>query len=561
MKHRALLVVLVSIALLARADDDGDNGSPAATLPAQDLTPQIVYQVLLAEIAGARGQMPLAAEVYGDLARSTRDPRIAQRAAEAALISGRYDQALAAARLWSELDPASGPARQMIGGLLAAMNRADDLAAYLGQQLAAAGPAVGPQLLQLNRALSRFSDKLAMQALVDKVTEPYLGLPEAHFARAQAAHAAAKTDVARAEIDRALELRPDWEFAALVRAEMMPDGEAKTRVLGDFVAANPKAPEARLAYARSLVTDHRFAEARQQFEQLLADKPDAADMIYAVGVLSVQLHDFDQAEVQFKRLIELDFSESNSARLYLGQIAEERKQTDAALKWYGQVTAGEQYLGARMRMAHVLSAGGRFDEARNCLQETAATSLVERSQLLIAEAQLLREAGHDEEAYGVLAEGLTRHPDQPDLLYEAALSAEKIGKLDIVERDLRRLIELKPDHAHAYNALGYSFADRNERLDEAQQLIDKALQLAPEDPFILDSKGWVLFRLGNAGSALEVLKKAFALRADPEIAAHVGEVLWALGRKDEARKTWEDAAKADPGNQALAATIKKYSKP
>ena len=559
MKLRPLLVLLAAFAVAAHADDDADTIT--ANLPAQELTPQIVYQVLLAEIAGARGQMGLAADAYGDLARSTRDPRIARRAAEAALIAGRYEQALTSARLWAEVDPSSAQAKQMIGGLLAAMNRADDLSAYLSQQLAVAGPALGPQLMQLNRALARLSDKQATQTLVDKVTEPYINLPEAHFARAQAAHAAGKSDVARKEIDRALELRPDWEYAALVRSELMPNGEEKTKALGEFVAANPKANDARLAYARNLVTDHRFAEAREQFRHLLADKPDGVDMVYAVAVLSVQLNDYDEAETQFKRLLDLGYSESNSARLYLGQIAEERKRWDEALKWYDQVSAGEQYLSARMRMAHVLSAQGKPDEARKCLQDTAATSLAERSQLLIAEAQVLREARRNEEAYGVLAEGLARHPDQPELLYEAALAAEKIGKMDIVERDLRRLIEIKPDHAHAYNALGYSFADRNERLDEAQQLIDKALQLAPEDPFILDSKGWVLFRRGDANSALDVLKKAFSLRADPEIAGHIGEVLWALGRKDEARKTWNDAAKADPGNEALVETIKKYSKP
>jgi tetratricopeptide (TPR) repeat protein len=559
MKHRLLIALLAVIAFSAHAADEADN-SPA-NLPAVELTPQIFYQILLAEIAGSRGQIGVAADAYGDLARSTRDARIARRAAEAALIAGRHEQALASARLWAELDPVSDQARQMVGSLLAAMNRSDDLAAYLSQQLAVAGPRLGPQLMQINRALARFSDKEAMLRLVDKVTEPYLGIAEAHFARAQAAHGAGKKDAARTEIDRALALRPDWEYAALVRAELMPNSAESTKALGDFVAANPKANDARLAYARGLVTDHRFADARQEFRTLLADKPDGVEIIYAVAVLSVQLNDYDEAETRFKRLIDLGYSEMNSARLYLGQIAEERKRWDEALSWYGQVTAGGQYLSARMRIAHVLALQGKQAEARQCLQETAATSPVERSQLLIAEAQLLHDAGHHEEAYGVLAGGLARHPDQPELLYEAALAAEKIGKIDVVEHDLRRLIELKPDHAHAYNALGYSFADRNERLDEAQQLIDKALQLAPEDPFILDSKGWVLFRRGDAGTALDVLKKAFALRADPEIAAHIGEVLWSMGKQDEARKIWSDAAKADPTNEALVETVKKHSKP
>jgi Flp pilus assembly protein TadD len=251
-------------------------------------------------------------------------------------------------------------------------------------------------------------------------------------------------------------------------------------------------------------------------------------------------------------------AEANNARLYLGQIAEDRKQWTEAIRWYEGVTGGAQYLSARMRLAKVHVARNDMPSARRALQESVATDVPARAQLLIAEAQLLREDKRDDEAYGVLAEGLSLHPDQPELLYEAGLMAERVGKLDVLERNLRRLIEIKPDHAHAYNALGYSLADRNQRLDEAQRLIDKALELAPADPFILDSKGWVLFRRGDAAGALEVLNKAFSLRADPEIAAHLGEVLWTLGRRAEAEKTWSEAMKAHPGNETLVGTVKKF---
>jgi tetratricopeptide (TPR) repeat protein len=559
MKPRFLLALLAALPFAVQAAEDSDNS--AAKLPAQELTPQILYQVLLAEIAGSRGQMALAADIYSDLARTTRDPRVARRAAEAALISGHYDEALADARLWAELEPASPLPVQMIAGLLASMNRLDDLAAYLNKQMATAGGNPGPQLMQLNRILVRVADKEAAWQLANKVVEPYLNLAEAHIALAQAAHAAGKSQEARQQIDRALAIRPDWEYAALIRSELIPDHAAATQALGDFVAANPTAREARLAYARDLVIDHRFGDARKQFDKLLADKPDSVDIIYAVAVLSAELKDYDEADKQFKRLIELGYNDSDGARLYLGQIAEERKNWQGALDWYGQIGPGSRYLAARMRIAHVLAGQGKMDEARKTLRESTAASPEERSQLLIAEAQLLRDAKRYADAYTVLADGLGLHPDDPDLLYEAALSAEKIGKMEILERDLRRLIELKPDNAHAYNALGYSLADHNERLDEAQQLIDKALQLSPEDPFIMDSKGWVLYRRGQPEAALDMLKKAYALRADPEIAAHVGEVLWSLGRQDEARKTWSDAAKADPTNAALVETMKKFDKP
>lgn len=558
MRRRLLSALLALAALAAQAADD--PGKPAApSLPHQELTPKLLYQFLLAEIAGSRGHVGLSTQAYGELARSTRDPRVARRAAEIALFARNYEAALAAANLWADAEPDSPQAKQMVTALLSVTNRNDELTEHLTRQLAAAGPEVGTMLMQVNRLLSRHPDKASVQQLVDRVTAPYLGIAEAHFARAQAAHGVQDGQLALAEIDRALALRPDWEQAAVVRAQLTPVPAEAVAFLGRFVEANPKARDARLAYARSLVSDKQYAEARKAFQGLLLDG--GTDVIYAVAVLSLQLNDLDEAETQLKRLIDMEYNDLNSVRGYLGQIAEERKRWDEAANWYGQVTAGEQYLANRLRLANALNRGGKLAEARQSLQATAATSPRERGQLLIAEAQMLRDAGRHDDAFGVLEAGLALHPDQPDLLYESALTAEKTGRIDVLERHLRRLIELKPDHAHAYNALGYSLADRNERLDEAQRLIEKALELAPEDPFILDSKGWLLFRRGDVAAALEVLKKAFALRADPEIAAHLGEVLWALGRKDEAARTWREAAKASPANEVLLSTIKKFDLP
>lgn len=562
MKRRLLpALIIAALAFPALAvDADSADDPTSADLPKQNLTPPVLYEFLLAELAGARGDLALSLDAYMDLARKTRDPRVIRRAAEIALFAKRFDSALEATKLWVEVAPDSPQARQMLTSLQAATGNSGDLEISLSRQLAAAGDTVGGVLMQLNRSLAQHPDKKVAQQLVDKLTNPYLGLAEAHFARAQAAHGAG--DVARsvAELDQAVALRPDWEQAALARAQMTQDTADAARFLGKFVSANPTAKDARLAYARSLVAEKRFADARKEFQTLLAEHPDNGDVVYAVAVLSLQLDDVGEAETQLKRLVGMSHNESESARVYLGQIAEDRKQPDEALKWYGEVgVGGSQYLPARMRMARVLVRQEKFDDARRVLQETAATTSAERAQLLIAEAQLLRDAGKSGDAYGVLAEGLTANPDQPDLLYEAAITAEKAGRLDVVEPYLRRLIQIKPDQAHAYNALGYSLAERNERLEEAQQLIDKALEISPEDPFILDSKGWVLFRRGNVQGALDVLKKAFSVRADPEIAAHLGEVLWSLGRQDEARQTWGEAMKATPGNEVLVGTVRKFA--
>ena len=535
-----------------------DDAATTARLPKIELTPQILLQFLVAEFAGHRGQLALAVSSYRDLAKETRDPRIAKRAAEIALFARQYDAALEAAHIWAEADPDSQAARQMLGSLLAASGHNEELSALVAKTLAAAGADIGPALLRLNRTFTRSADKAAVLKTIDDLTAPYLGIAEAHFVRAIAAFEAQNQYRARQEIERALALRPDWEQAALVRAQVTPHGPEMLAGLKSFIADNPKANDVRLAYARALVGDKHFEEARREFAGILANSPDNADVIYAVAVLSLQLNDTDTAEGHLKRLVELGYGEANSARLYLGQIAEEKKRWDDAIRWYSEVTAGEQYLAAQVRKAGVLVHTGQLDEARRLLQEAPVNNSSERVQLILGEAQLLREAGRLDEAFGVLEGGLSTQPNQPDLLYEAALAAERLGHPDVLERYLRQVIKLNPDHAHAYNALGYSLADRGERLEEAQQLIDKALQLAPEDPFILDSKGWLLYRKGDNGAALDVLRKALSLRADPEIAAHFGEVLWVLGRRDEAEKAWSEAVKASPGNEALAATIKRF---
>lgn len=530
-------------------------------LPKQELTGQILYQALLAEIAGQRGNFGLSASAYLDLARSTRDPRVARRAAEIALHGRDLEMALQAARLWVEIDPESSQARQMMAGLLVSANRLDELQPHVAKLLAQEGDNLGDGLLRLNRLFARYPDKQAVLAIVEQLTLVYVGLAEAHFARAQAALNAGAWQRGAAEADKALALRPDWDAAAMLKAQLqraeMPDAALET--LRAYLSGHPRAREVRLQYARSLVGARKLPQARAEFQRLLGDFPDNAEVIYAVAVLSMQLSDWTAAGENFQKLLGRDFAEVDTVRLYLGQIDEERKRFDEALRWYAEVAPGEQYLAAQLRIAQLLAKQGKLEAGRRHLQEARASGHADRTQLLLAESQLLRDAGRSPEAYELLAESLAAQPEQPELLYESALLAEKLGRHDVLEANLRKLIHLKPEHAHAYNALGYSFVERNQRLAEAEQLIVKALQLSPEDPFIIDSMGWVLYRKGDNAGALTQLQRAYAIRPDPEIAAHLGEVLWMLGRRDEAKKTWQEAAKAHPGNEVLAEVIKRFS--
>jgi Flp pilus assembly protein TadD len=280
-------------------------------------------------------------------------------------------------------------------------------------------------------------------------------------------------------------------------------------------------------------------------------------VIYAVALLSLQSSDHVMAEASLKRLLELDFRDQDLVRVYLGQIAEEQKRLPEALEWYKSVEPGSQYLIARIRSAQILTRQGSLDAARALLQASDVTDGTQRVQLVLAEAQLLRDAGQTKQAFDLVGETLQRLPDNPELMYDYAMLAERIERVDLLESSLRRLIALRPDHAHAYNALGYSLADRNLRLPEARELIEKALQLAPEDAFIVDSMGWVLFRQGALEDALRYLKRAYTARPDPEIAAHLAEVLWTMGDKPEAERVLKEVGDKNPGNETLMKTIKR----
>ncbi|MCK9389054.1 MAG: tetratricopeptide repeat protein [Sulfuritalea sp.] len=441
--------------------------------------------------------------------------------------------------------------------LLLASGRVEELASGLARDLAAETPREGDALIRLIRAFVRYPDKLAIQRLFDQLTQPYLGLAEARLVRAQAAVGAGDAARARSEIDQALELRPTWELAALFKAELLPKGAAQLDFLQTWLAANPDAQDVRLGYARALVSERHYEASRAEFRRLLSSNPNSPDMLYAVGILSLQVNDTTDAEQHLRRFVEIGHGDLDPARFYLGQIADQAGRDEDALRWYDQVAAGEHVMPAKVRATQVLLRQGKFDEARERLV-AARASAPDDVRLLVAEAQLLRDAGRHAEAFAFLASALEVRPDHPDILYETALAAEKLGYVDVLERHLRRLIAIKPDSAQAYNALGYSLVDRNLRLEEAAQLIDKALSLEPDDPYILDSQGWLLFRQGKLTAALETLQKAFAKKPDAEIAAHIGEILWALGRPDEALAVWREAAKAHPTNAALTATIKRF---
>jgi len=531
-------------------------------IPSSELSEPMLYEFLLGEIALQRGDTGLAAQTFLDLAKRTRDPRVARRAVEVANQARMPQLALEAAKTWQELDPASSHALQVVAALLIAEKRVEQALPYLEKLLASGGVNLENGFMQLNRLLVGNPDKAANLRVVRKLAARHPQLAHAHFAIAQAAAAAGDDDAAIAAIRRASSLRPDWELAALLEAQIVQkhSPSAAAKVLGDFVAKNPDSREARLNYARALVMDKRIPEARAQFEAVLAANPGNPEVIYAVGLLAFQLKDYAVAEDNMKRLLGMKYRDANGVRYLLGQIAEDQKHWPQAVEWYEDIDQGEHALPARMRTANAIAKQGRLDEARAFLKKVAAEHPGEQAQLTVAEAQLLREAQRPQDAFELLNEALQKEPDQPELLYDVALTAEKLERFDLLESHLRKLIQVRPDHAHAYNALGYSLAERNLRLPEARTLIERALEISPDDYFIMDSLGWVLYREGNLEGAAEQLRRAYTGRPDAEIGAHLGEVLWAMGQREEAERVWQESLKASPENETLQKTIERLKR-
>ncbi|MBM3342356.1 MAG: tetratricopeptide repeat protein [Betaproteobacteria bacterium] len=567
---RALIAALLSLVMLSAcvAPHPAPPGEPAPhatpalpALPDAGLSPSMFYKFMVAEIALQRGMPQVAAQAMLELARETQDARVAQRATEIAWNARLQKEALEAASLWLKADPQSAQARQVVAALLANQERLAEARVPLEQWLAADVPNVGRNFMQLGQRLAQHKDKKAVLELMRTLARPYAKVAEVRLALAQAAFNANDVNAALAESRAALDLRADFELAALfhVQALQRRSNAEALKFLEDYVNRHPKAHEARLNYARLLAGEKRPAQAREQFELLIQASPKNPDIAMAVGLMALQSNDLDAAEKYLKVALAAGHKAPDAIWLMLGQVHEERKNFDEALKWYAGVTSGERYISAQTRYAGVLAKQGKHDAAREHLRSVEPRNAAQRNQLAQAQANLLRETKAYSEAYDLLGKTLEGAPDAVDLLYDQAMIAEKLDRLDVLERNLRRVIEIQPDHAHAYNALGYTLADRNLRLPEARKLIEKAIELAPDDGYIIDSLGWVLFRMGRVREAIVQLRRAFDLRPEGEVGAHLGEALWVDGQRDEAAKVWNQVLKETPVNDVLISTLKRLA--
>jgi tetratricopeptide (TPR) repeat protein len=527
--------------------------------PATELTSDFIYKYLVGEVAGQRGDMLLASQLFYDLAQSSRDARMAERAARAAAYGNQQQLAMRAARLWAELDPGSMEAQQAMAQMLLSAGKLDDARPYL-EKLLSAEATRAQGFLYLNSIITRHPDKDAAFKLTQELAKPYPDLAEARFALAHSAWIADKPALAVKELRVAEELLPGWEMAAMLHGEIlqkqsMPDAMNFYRA---FLDQYPAANDIRLVYARLLVNQKQFEAARNQFTQLAENTSGNPELAVVVGLLAGQLGDYAQANNFFMQALENGYKDSDRLYLYLGQSAEKQQRIEQAMDWYQKVQAGEHYFDAQLRIAALLAGQHKLDEARALLHGLEELDNEQQALAIQFEANLLAQAKNYQEAYELLENAINSRPNTTGLIYDYAMLAEKLQRFDIMEQQLRKLILIKPDYAQAYNALGYTLADRNERLGEAAELIEKALSLSPDDHYILDSMGWVQYRMGKLDKAAEYLRRAYSTQTDPEIAAHLGEVLWKQGKRDEAMRTWEEALREHPDNELLTNTRDKF---
>jgi tetratricopeptide (TPR) repeat protein len=570
--------------------------APTPQAPAKSrLDRQLFLQLLIGEIELREGEVGTAYEVILEAARRSKEEQLFKRATDIALQAGAGEQALTAAKTWREDVPDSLDAHRYVIQILVALNRPAETVDTLSSLVKITPEPERPSIIMnLPRFFSRVTDRKATVALMEKVLQPYADQPATKAAVSVAiGHSwflAEDNAKALEYARRAHEQDPASEGAALFALEMLPGVAPAEDLVLDHLKVKPTSDGIRQVYARILSASQRFADAAAQLEQVTQHQPQQAGPYLTLGALYLELKQPAPATAALKKYIDVaqstppkapakattagaaaegdddgddDASAPSTAVnqgvtqawLMLAQAAEQQGDFKGAEAWLAKVDNPQRALEVIARRASLMARQGKIKEARDLIHRSPEKTPDDARAKLLAEAQVLRDVKHWADANSVLATANKKFPDDVDLLYEQSMMAEKLNKLDEMEKLLRRVIEIKPDHQHAYNALGYSLAERNTRLPEAKALIQKALEIAPGEPFITDSLGWVEYRSGNRVEALRLLRGAYRSRPDPEIAAHLGEVLWINGDRDEAKRVWREARSKDSANDVLRETL------
>ncbi len=553
-----------------------ETSSQALKSPIQNSTldAQLFYQLLISE-ARLKQDPGYAYQLYLQLAKQQKSSQLFQRSVDIALLARAGEQALAAARTWHQTLPEDKQASEYTAQILLALNRPQSLVEPLRSIIQLTPQPQRPQALAgLVRSLTRIADRKAIIKLVDEVTQPWRSpesnIAEAWVANAEAALFAGDADQAFSQLQLAQSINPESLAVGLMAIELMGTKPTAEAMVTRLLSGKPD-PMLRLAYARKLLSLQRTSDAAKQLDQVVAQQPDNALAWISLGAARLELQQLDAAELATNTYIATANKQNNSAQalnpdsqpmwdislgyIKMAQISEQRRQLGQADQWLQKADPAGEKINIQVTRAKLMAAQGKLQQAQALLQSIPEAEPRDALVKINAEVQILREAGQDEAAYQILSKGRKRFPEDADLIYDMGMVADQLKRFDESEALMRQLIALHPDQANAYNALGYSLVERGIRYDEARTLLNKAIQLRPGDAFISDSLGWLEFREGKLNEALVWLKQAYASRQDTEIAAHLGEVLWQLGQREEALKIWREAQTKDANNHTLKSTL------
>lgn len=577
---RALLALVVAIAVggcVATTGGESDVSPVAKPRPAAlsvvnptppedrepvtELTAELLYDVLVAAIAGQRRQPEVALEALSRAVYLSRDKRLNANAIQLALQLKDYRKAIEMARLMLKDEPDNFRIILALATAQVKSGQSDQAAETLidlARQQAPGDEQVLQEIASLIARQNPVDRALLEAALLEAATDAE---PVLIFTSMLLATRLDQEPEFRSRLERLLTLEPDWEVAAILKLTDLADQEGKEEEMvqwGDsYLKSHPDAPRFRVQYARLLIQKDDLDGALVQLDSVLEQSPESEDALFTAAVVTMDKRQFERAKTLFKRYIETS-DNSDQARFYLAQILIEEEDFDAASPYLRQIQSRQLYLDAQISLSGVIARQSNVDAGLTYLRNIDVRAESDRVRLILEQDTLLRDFDQESRSMELLSDALRERPEQPDLLYSRGLLAAQLDDIELIERDMRKLIELQPDNAHAYNALGYTLADQTERYDEALELIGKALEFLPDDPFILDSMGWVNFRLGNNKEAIRYLQKAFDLKEDAEIAAHLGEVLWVEGNQNEAIKIWNKGKEWAPENPTLQKTMDRF---
>jgi tetratricopeptide (TPR) repeat protein len=557
-------------------------GEPAAAESAaaanSAMDKNLFLLLLVGELEAQEGRLGSAHSLILDAANRSRDEGLFERAVELAIQARDGDKALAAAKTWRTAMPESPLALRTQVQLLVALDKPAELSEPLRALIQRQTPNErAATIVSVPRFLASMADKARALAIAEQALAPFAKgdatRTAVRTALGRLALAADQPEAALSQARKALADEPAAPGPALLALDLMPKLEGAEALVQGYLAGTDALPPVRLAYARALDQLQRIGEAAVQVRQALVKEPEQATAWLSLGAYLVDLRENDEAVAALERFLRLDAAASPKAEaasgdehanrrgmtelayLLLAQAQDQRGDLATAASWLDRIEPNRLDMSALTRRASLMVQAGRVEQARALVRDTPLRDEPEARTRLLAEAQVLRDARLWQAAYDLLLAALRQAPDDTVLMYEMAMVADRLARFDDMEALLRRVIALKPDDHQAHNALGYSLADRNLRLEEARSLVRRAAELAPHDPFIIDSQGWVAYRLGQREEALKLLRRAHLARPHVEVAAHLGEVLWAMGQEDEARRIWRDGRAREAGNDVLTETL------